>query len=511
MVNTIDSNNKRIAKNTFFLYVRMIVVMIVSFYSSRVTLEVLGVSDFGVKNVVGSIVDFTVIITGTMVQATQRFLAYDLGKKDIESFKRTFSMMINIFIVFSIISIVLLEIIGPYMISYVLVIPPERIVAAQWFFQFVIINFVMNTMMIPYTAAIVAHERMGVYAYFTILDVILKLLVIFALYVIPFDKLILLGGLTVFVISINNSILLVYCKKKLDGCNYIRYWDRNFYLKLSSYAGWSLLGSTNTVMMSQGQAILLNLFFGPLINAAKAIADKIRVTIYHFVTNFYMAVSPQIIKAYSVGDIDYMQKLVLNTSKYAYFLLLVLTFPVINDMRSILILWLGEAQVTDAMVVFSKISLLFCLIQVLECPITKAVQATGNVKKYEIVVGFITLSFIPICYVVFRMGAEAPFSMILLCIVFFIAHMYRIYYVRNIIEIGFWLYIRRVLCPILLVTIFAICVFYLLPKPNSKDILSFVIRLFMSISILLFSIYLFGVTKSEKMKIFGYVKKHLKK
>lgn len=500
-----SQKTKRIAKNTALLYVRMIVVMIVSLYTARVTLKVLGVSDYGVYNVVGGIVNFTIVITGTMVQATQRFLSFDLGKNDVSGFQRTFSMTINVFAIICAISFIILECVGPLVIANYLVIPHDRLFAAQMVFQFAVFDFILNTMAIPHSSAIIAYEKMDLYAYITIFDVILKLLVVFALYVVSFDKLIIYGFLNAIVILGRNAILLAYCRRNLEGCRFIKFWDKNFFKKLSSYVGWSLLGSANSAMMNYGQAILLNLFFGPIVNAAKAMADKIRTTVYHFVTNFYMAVTPQIIKSYAANEIDRTKNLVLGSSRYAYYLLLLLITPVVFNMRGILTAWLGAEQVTDSMVSFSIISLIFCLVQVLECPITKAVQATGNVKKYEIIVGIITLSFIPLCYMCFYLGFRAETSMILLCIIYMVAQAYRVYHVLNIISISYWYYIKTVLIPIAIVTTLSIIIAVFLPETSTKGFGGILLQVVLILSSTSLIVLVVGLKRSERRYLWKYI------
>lgn len=505
-----QDNNKRIAKNTMFLYARMIIVTIVSLFTARYTLSLLGIEDYGINNVVAGIVQFTGVITGTMVQATQRFLSFDLGRNDIKQFQKTYSMMTNVFIIICCVAIVLLEIIGPFFINKYLVIPAYRLYAAQWIFQFSIVMLVLDTMNIPNTAAIVATERMNIYAYFTFVDVGFKLLVVLSLYVTPFDKLITFGLLNVLACVVRNEILHLYCKMKIDGCTYTKHWDKQFFKNLSAYISWSLLGSTNSILQGHGQAILLNLFFGPVVNAAKAIADRVKSIIYSFISNFYMAVTPQIVKSYAAGNIDYTKKIVLQSSKYAYYLLFVISFPIMVNMKCLLTLWLGKEQVSADMVTFSILTLIWGLIQVLECPITKAVQATGQIKRYEIFVGFITLSFIPLCYIFFRLGYSAYTSMILLCTTYFFAQIYRIYHVREILNISFIEYCISVLVPICLVTLMCLLPVYFitvkaetLPKVILSSLFVFTIECCI--------IFAIGINRNERKYVMNYIKTKLKK
>lgn len=499
-------NSKRIAKNTLFLYARMIVTTLVSLYTARIVLKQLGVIDFGINNVVGGLVEFTAVITAMMTSATQRFLAFDLGKGDISGFQNTFSMLVNVFLCFCFIALCFLELVGPYAVSNWLVIPTERLYAAQIIFQMSIVTFLLNTLSIPYTAAIVAYEKIGIYAYFAFIDVGFKLLIAFMLSITPFDRLITLGFLGICARLAVNGALMIYSKKKLEGCQYKKYWDRDYFNRILGYSGWSLLGSTNQVLMTQGQSLIINVFFGPAINAAKAIADRIKNVVYSFSANFFMAVSPQIIKSYSIGDIDYMRELVIKSSKYSYYLMLMLSIPLISNMESILEMWLCKEQVSFEMIMFCDFSLLFCMVSSLECPLTKSVQATGKVKKYEIYVGCITLTFLPICYILFKCGLQSYYSMLLLVVIFFVSILYRSYHVRNIINLAFVDYIKKVIMPILIVTALA----FLLTQHKISSCFNvffdLAINVIFEILVVLVLVVLIGLKRSERSFLLKYIK-----
>lgn len=485
----------------------MIVTTIVSLFTARLTIRLLGVEDYGIQNVVSGIIGFMGVITGTMISATQRFLAYDLGVGKEEQYRRTFSMIINIFACFCLLSVLLLELVGPWFIATKLVIPVERLFAAQWLYQFTIIIFVLNTMAIPYTASIVAYERMGIYAYFTFLDVFFKLIVVFTLYVTPVDRLITIGFLTLVFTIITNCIYYYYCKKKLGGCRYIKFWDKEMFAKIGSYAGWNLLGSTTGVMNAEGQAIILNIFFGPVVNAAKAVADKINTIINSFGYNFYMAVSPQIIKSYASGDISYTRNLVLSSSRYAFYLLWILSLPLINNMEELLNLWLGADQVSYEMVRFCQVVLVYSLINMLEQPVTQAVRATGNIKKYQICIGIITLTFIPLCYIMFAYEFPAYYSMILLCIIYIIAQIVRVFIVAPIIEISFLYYTKTVIIKLFVVVLVSM----ILLSINNYFSLNIIVDLLTTFAIALFATIIFGLDMKERQFLLNYLHKKITK
>lgn len=451
-----EDNNKRIAKNTFLLYIRMIITTLVSLYTARILLQLLGVEDFGIYNVVGGVVTFVSFINGTMTSATQRFLSFDLGKKDIEQFHHTYSMIINVFVILCLIIFVALELVGPWFVANKLVIPADRMVAAQYTFQLSLLSFLFSTLTIPFQSSIIAYERMNIYAYLTFADVTSKLLICYSLYILTFDKLIVFAFLTMLTTLVVMLFHYIYCKRNLPGCRYKFNWDKSLFRKLTTYSGWNLFGSVSGVLCSQGQTIILNLFFGPLVNAAKGISDRVNGIIMSFSTNFYMAVSPQIVKSYAGGDIDYMRKLVVNSSRYSFYLMILVCLPLIFNMESILKLWLGDDQVSFTMVRFVQWQLVCTMVMILEYPITMAVRATGNIKKYQICVGIQTLLFLPLCYIAFKCGIPSYYSMIILTILLLVVHVTRVLLVRDIIKMSGMGYIKEVIVPILLTTCIAV-------------------------------------------------------
>lgn len=498
-------NSKRIAQNTILLYFRLIVTMIISLFTARYTLQLLGAEDYGINNVAGGLIGFMSILIITMESATQRFLAFDLGCNNIKQYQNTFSMLLNIYVIFCFIATIGLELIGPYFIIHYLIIPSDRLFAAQCIFQLSVFMFIIGTISIPFTASLIAYEKIGIYSYFTILDVLGQLLSVGVLFYTPFDKLISYGVLITCMSTLRIIIIITYCKKKLEGCKYKYFWDKQLSKKMLSYASWNMCASTTSFLNTQGQAILLNIFFGPVINSAKAIADRINNIITSFSNNFYTAVTPQIIKSYASGDLLYMRNLVLKSSKLAFFLLSAISIPLIFNMQYILILWLGKEQVTKDMTIFSQLVLIYSLISVLESPITQAVRATGYIKKYQIIVGAQIVSFVPICWVLFKLGYPAYYSMIVLSIIYFVVQFSRIKIVCPIIKITMKDYIKSVMLPIGYTT--AISIFFLLiflQIPTSSFIF-LIIRCIFCFSINCICIYIIGLTHTEKQYIIKFI------
>ena len=505
------ANNKRIAKNTTYLYFRMLFTTIMSLYIARLVLKILGVQDFGIYNVVGGVVTFLGFLTSTMSSATQRYLTFHLGIGDSLKYKQTFSLLINVFLIFCVIAFFILEFVGPFYINHFMNIPEERVQAAQWVFQFSLLSFLFNAFSIPYRSSVVAYEKMNVYAFIGIIEVILHLAVAIALLYINIDHLILYGALMCLSSVIVVISVMVYCRHKLDNCRYIKYWDSKYVKELVSYSGWNLFGATTGVMNLQGQAIVLNYFFGPIVNAAKAVADKVFGLVNQFSANFYMAVTPQIIKSYASGDVNYMRLLVLNSSRYSFFLMFIISVPLIVLMEPLLCLWLGGEQVSLDMVKFCQYTIVYSLVNVLEQPLTMAVRATGNIKKYQIVVGVITLSFIPLCILLFVLGAPSYSSMLLLSLIFFMALIARVHIVSNIIKIKRTAYVREVLLPILFVVMITISIIYLFSfvcSGNEFDV--YYIAGFSSMMTIL-SILIVGLNKDERYMLKRVLNKVLKR
>ncbi len=507
-----DSNNKRIAKNTVYLYLRMLFTTVLSLYTARIVLKVLGIEDFGIYNVVGGVVTFMGFLTAAMSSATQRYLTYQLGTENSLKYKQTFSLLINVYLIFCGISLIVLEITGPLYINRFMTIPSERITSAQWVFQFSLLSFLLNTFSVPYRSSIVAYEKMGVYAYIGIVEAILHLGIVVALPYIPIDKLIVYGFLMTIVNIVIVVVMMDYCRRKLEDCRYIIFWDTKYIKELISYSGWNLFGSTTGVMNLQGQALVLNYFFGPIVNAGKAVADRVNSMITQFSQNFYMAVTPQIIKSYASGDIKYMRSLVLNSSRLSFLMLFVISVPLITVMGPLLKLWLGEEQVSVEMVKFCQCTIIYALVNVLEQPITMAVRATGNIKKYQIVVGSITLTFIPLCILLFILGAPAYTSMLLLSLVYLMALAVRIEIVAPIIQINMIKYVQNVILPIslmLLSTMVIMTIFFIFfPQGGS---LGWLITGIFSFLIALIGCLFIGLKRNERNLLWLYILNKIRK
>ena len=504
-----SENSKRIAKNTLLLYFRMILVSFVSIFTTRIVLSQLGIENFGIYNVVGGIVGFLGMLNGSMTSATQRFLAFELGTEDGKNYNKVFSMLLTIFLIFSFILMLVAIAIGPWLINDFIVIPNEKKNIAIWVYYFSVVTFFVDLISIPYMSSIIAHEKMGIYAFMSFIEVMFKLLLAYTLYVSTFDKLLTYGFLTMCVTFLITLFYCVYCFNKIKGCKYHFTWDKALYKNMVGYMGWNMFGSVTSILNTQGQTLVLNIFFGPLVNAAKAISDKINGIVVSFSNNFYMAVRPQITKSYASGDHDYMFKLVFRSSKFSFYLLFLLTLPLIILMPKILSLWLGNSQVSSDMTLFSQLMLVYSLVNVFENPISAMVQATGNIRNYQIIIGSFTLLILPITYFLFKFGAAAYYYLIVLISIYAVAHFFRLLIAKRQLGLSFRYYFSSVFAPVILSTIPSVAITYYICSLFINNIIGLFCSVISCVLISTFFIFLLGLEKAERLIVITQVRKRL--
>lgn len=397
-----QSSNKRIAKNAIFLYMRTLFVMAVSLYTSRVVLEVLGVNDYGIYNVVGGVVAMLGFLNSAMVQSTQRYLNFSQGKMDYDYQVKVFSTSMVIHFSIALVVFLMLESIGLWYVNNKVVLPEDRIMAANVVFQVSIFIFITKIISVPYTASVIANEHMHIYAFVSIIDVCLQLFIVFALRIFNYDKLILFAYFQASVAVINFLLYYIYCKLKFRECIYRKVRDLSLYKEMFHFACWSFLGGFGFIARLQGVNLVINLFCGPAVNAARAVAFQANSAIQTFVTSFLHAINPQITKRYASGDIDSMMLLVRTGSKYTFLSLLICCTPIIIRSEYVLNLWLGKAPVYSSE--FLVLALVMSLITSMGGPLNTAMQATGNIKIFQIVVTIIMCLDIPCSYILLQMG-----------------------------------------------------------------------------------------------------------
>ncbi|RKD91995.1 lipopolysaccharide biosynthesis protein [Mangrovibacterium diazotrophicum] len=494
-----SANNKRIAKNTMMLYIRMLLTMGVSLYTVRVVLDTLGTIDYGLYNVVGGVVTMFAFLSGTMASASQRFFAFELGRNNMGKLTQTFSMTMNIYLIIAVIIVVLAETVGLWFLTHKMTIPPERMDAAQWVFHFSILTFMMTMFTIPYNAAIIVQEKMTVYAYVSILEVVLKLILVFLLVFSPYDKLKLYSVLMFSVTTLVTLIYRTYCKRKFQHYRYSFFWDKALFYKLIGYSGWNLFGALAGMFNNQGVNIILNLFFGPTINAARAIAYQVSAAINRFAQNFMTATRPQIVKHYAGGENKQMLKLVFQSSKLSFFLLFIISMPMLLETNFIIGLWLKK--VPEYVTLFTRLVILTALIDSLSLPLMTAAQATGKIRKYQTAVGGTMLLALPVSYFLL-LGGFPPETVMYVAIVNSVICLFlRLLILKDLVELPVKKYLMEVILPSLSAALVAYAVPSILSSQIPRSMARVFIVGFTGIITSTLAIYLIALTMNEKRYI----------
>lgn len=499
-----SENNKRIAKNTLLLYFRMILTMLISLYTIRVVLKTLGVIDYGIYNVVGGVVSMFSFLSRTMSSASQRFFSFEIGNNNIGQLKKIFSLTITIYIGISLLVLILSETIGLWFLNTHLNIPAERMEAANWIYQFSIFSFIMTIMTVPYNASIIAHENMKVFAYVSIFEVFMKLAIVYFLLLFSVDKLKLYAVLMFFTTTIVTLVYRTICYRKYDECRYKFIWDKSLFQKLMSYSGWNLFGTTASILNSSGINILLNIFFGPVVNAARSVAFQVSSTVNQFATNFITAVNPQITKYYANNERENMIRLVFQSSKLAYFLLFILSMPVLLETHFILALWLK--QVPEYAVLFVRLVILTAMIDSISYPLMTSAQATGKIKRYQIIVGSALMLNLPISYFFLRFGAPPETTMYISMVISMLCLFLRVWILKGMIDFPVSAFVKKILYVLIIVSVLS----YLLPltivMTLDESFWRFAIVALLSPLVSLSLIFLIGINSAERNLLVTSVK-----
>ncbi len=493
------SSNKRIAKNTVMLYIRQIVIMAISFYASRAVLQALGEDDFGVYNVVGSVVAMFSLISGSLSAAITRFLTFELGRGDKDKLAVVFSTSVNIQLFLSLIIVILIEAIAPWFISTQMTISPDRIEAAKWVLHFSMATFVINLISVPYTAAIIAHERMGAFAYISMLDAALKLSAVLLLSYLGGDKLINYGWLLLLAAVVIRLIYGIYCNSKFAECRYRFVFNRPLLLEMFAFSGWNFIGASSSILRDQGVNVVLNIFCGTAVNAARGIAMQVNNAIYSLATNVVVASNPQITQSYAKGDSERMMALIFSTSRYCYYLLYAMALPMIVLAPQVLSFWLVE--VPDYSASFVRLILIYSLIESISLPLITAMLATGRIKKYQIVVGGIQLLNLPLAYLALYFGGEPQLAFIVAIVLSLGCFISRVLMLRGMIGLNLVKFFKSVIFKVILVTLLSSIVPFALYMYLDVTLISFFVIGFVSVVSVALASYLFGLDSAERHMI----------
>lgn len=419
----------------------MFLTMAIGLYMARVVLRVLGASDYGLYNVIGGILSMFTMISSALTMGTQRYLSYAIGERDFEKLKRTFSIAFGLHVGASVFIIILAETIGLWFLQTYLNIPEGRENAALWVYQFTIAGFVVNLLQVPFQSCIIAHERMSMYAYMSIYDAIMKLFLIIFIQYIDIDKLILYAFLIFFINFSSILIYNIYCRRHYKECTFEIVLDKKLTKEIASYSAWNLFGGSMSLFTDQGINILLNMFCGTLVNAARGIAMQVNSFVNAFINNFQLAVNPQIIKTYASKEYNQMYRLVANNGRIAVYLYLLVAIPIFIEIDFALKLWLGEFPYYTA--IFVQIVLIQGIETPLNAPIGMCVHASGKMKGPSLAVMFLFLD-LPLSYWLLKSGVSPVYVFVLTAIIYLWRNGSNIYFANKYTGIPIQMILRDV-------------------------------------------------------------------
>lgn len=500
-------NSKRVAKNTLILYGRMIIMMVIGLYTSRIILQVLGIQDYGVNNVIGGFLNMFSIVTTSMTSAVSRFVTVELGHDDYERRQKVFTTTVSVMILLGILLLILIESIGVYFLNNGLNIPTDRLYAAQWVLHISAIGTFVSLVMVPYGASVIAHEKMSVFAYLTILDALFKLGICYAIYVSPFDKLIsysLLGLITSLIVEV---IYWYYCYSNFSECRYNFKFYKKIFKEIWTFASWNFIGQSSWILNTQGINMLINIFFGVYFNAARGIAEQVNQKVNQFVSGFMTSLNPQITKSYASGDKAYSYKLACRGARFSFYIMFIMALPIMLESNYILRLWLGTPpEHADVFVVWT---ILQTLIILLGSTLVTLQFAHGDIKKYQLVMTSIGCIPFPATYLLFKYGAPPLAAYWVFVVVYWILIFVRYHIVHQSTGIPAKMYLYGVIfrCHVIGVVAAIIPLFFMMIMESS--FMRLMIITFSSVIISCIIIYYWGIDNEERIVIISQIKKRL--
>lgn len=504
-----NPNSKRIAKNTLYLYIRMAVLMVVSLFTSRVVLDKLGIEDFGIYNVVGGVAVMFTFFSSSLTNASQRFLMIELGRQDLQKANRVFNQHLIFYAIIVAIVLLFAETIGLWFVYNKLVIPPERLWAAVCVYQFTVASFCLTLLGVVFNSLIIAHENMNVFSFLGIFEGAARLGIVYMLSITDGDRLILYGFLMFLVTLMLQSFYVLFCYRNYAECRFHLVWDKALLKETNAIVGWNIAGTAVYAVNDSGINILLNMFFGPAVNAARALSFQVSGAIGNFATNFFTSVRPQLVKSYASRDYSYMMTLFYNSSKYTFFLLWVLCLPVAFTCKELLGLWLVEVpQYAD---VFTLWVLGYSLVNSLNNPVWTIALATGKLKRYILVGSGVFLLIFPLSYAVLRCGCS-PVSVF---VVMFVVRWAYLFVVLRIIGTYIPLtlkeYVAKVVLPIGKVLAVSIVISGILYRLMPVSVFYTFFFCIVSAGVSLWSVWMFGISGGERSMVKGFIKRKINK
>ena len=504
MTNQTSENNKRIAKNTLLLYVRMIFIMLINLYTSRVILQALGVKDYGIYNVVGGFVAMFGLISNSLSAAITRFITFELGTGNKDKLNKIFSSSVTIQLAISLIIVIAVEIVGIWFVNNKMVVEPERLVAANWCLQLSMITFCFNIIAVPYNALIIAHEKMTAFAYISVFEAVLKLGVCFLVMLSSSDKLVCYAVLLSVVALLIRTIYGIYCRRNFEESKYHFYFDKSLLLKMFAFSGWNFIGAGAGVLREQGVNLLINIFWGTTLNASRGIAQQVSAAVTSFSSSFISAVNPQITKSYAADDREHSFLLVIHGARLSYYLLLLISLPVFLETPILLRAWL--TVVPDYSVSFVRLTLLYVMMESLSYTMMTLMLASGRIKNYQLIVGSLQLLNFPISYLLLWLGCTPDYTYVAAIIIAIICLFVRLILLNQMTGLSILEYLKKVILNVILVSI----VGALLPIVIIYYMNESFTRLFITVgfsTISLFLTYVFvGCNRQERKYIITKIK-----
>lgn len=501
-------DSKKIAKNTLFLYFRLLFILCINLYLSRVVLEVLGLDNYGIYNVVGGFVMMLMGLSGALATATQRFISIELGKGENGNVQKIFSTALTVHLILAGIIFIIGETIGLWFLNTHINLPEGRILAANIVFQFSLLVFIVKVINVPYEGAIIAHEKMSTFAFVGIFEVVFKLIIVYLILIIPYDRLISYSVLLALVAIVTQVIYWKYCNKRIKQCSTKYRWEAEQGKNILSFVGWNLIGSLSAIAKNQGVNVVLNMFFGVLVNAANGIAMQVFFAVTSFVNNILFAMNPQIIKSYAAGDRENMYKLVFMGSRVATILFICLAIPIIIETPYILGIWLVEVPQYAA--IFIQLILITAVIDTITVPLVTVMHATGKVRDFQIIVEGTQMMALPAVYLLFKFYDVPPYMALVVCLAFAVICMFlRIFVLRNIAQLQVGAFIKSCILRIIVVAVVALVLPLCIYMASPINVWTFILVVIVSVLSTLASGYYIGLNKNERMVVVAKIKERL--
>ena len=489
------------------LYGRTLFSMLISLITSRVTLEALGVNNYGINSAVAGVIAMFSVVSGSLSGSISRFITFELGRKDFDKLRRIFSTSINIQLVIGVFILLLGETLGVWFLNTQMNIPDGRVVAANWVLQCAMISFFIGLTQTPYTACIIGHEKMSVFAWFSIVESIFRLVIVYLLYISPYDKLITLSVLGLCVSICMRFAQRFYCSRTFSECSYTFTIDKGLLKKMTGFAGWTFLTNTSWVFSNQGINLLINIFFGVAFNAARGLATSIEGMIVKFCNDFTTALRPQITKSYAAGEIDEMNKLICRGARFSYYLLFIMSLPLMFEAHAVIYIWLG--QVPDYTVMFFRLTVIFALVQHIGNTGYTGCMATGKIKWYTVIMTSVSCLVFPLTWIAYEYGAPVESAYYILIMIYALLNIIRLYIMHHIWGFPISMFFAKVVQPVVIVTVLSLILPTILYLHLENGIIKAFIVMFTSVLSGIIVTFIFGLSKSERSMILTSSKKYL--